>query len=136
MTLDELKSTIEQRTGIPASLLQGTEPNEVIAYAKNLASFAKPTAPASPIGADGQTKSARDMFGDWAQQTSFFGGRTENDEGTGAIQALDQIEAELSKPYPAPPDGGEAPHNFIMQRARDMFVEWSRDALSYNPFNH
>lgn len=135
MTLDELKSTIEQKTGIPASLLQGTEPNEVIAYAKNLAGFAKPSAPASPIGDDGQEKSSREIFGDWANQ-NFFGGRTEQDEGAGAIQALDQIEAELSKPYPAPPDGGEASHNFIKPSLRDQFVEWSRGALAYNPFNH
>ena len=135
MTIEELKNTIEQRTGIPANLLQGTEPKEVITYARNLAGFAKPSAPASPIGDDGQTKSARDTFADWVDQ-NFFGGREEPDEGAGAIQALDQIEAELSKPYPAPPDGGEASHNFIKPSLRDQFVEWSRDALAYNPFNH
>lgn len=135
MTLDELKSTIEQKTGIPASLLQGTEPKEVISYAKNLASFAKPTAPASPIRDDGQEKSARDIFSDWANQ-NYFGGRKEPDEGAGAIRALEQIEAELSKPYPAPPDGGEATHNFIKQSARDIFSEWARDALAYNPFDY
>lgn len=135
MTIEELKNTIEQKTGIPASLLQGTGPNEVIAYAKNLANFAKPSVPASPIGDDSQQKSSRDTFADWANQ-NFFGGRVEPDEGAGVMQALDQIEAELSKPYPATPDGGEASHNFIKPSLRDQFVEWSRDALAYNPFNH
>ncbi len=132
MTIDELKSTIEQRTGIRSDLLQGKTPEEVISYARNLAEFAKPVAPASPIGADGQEKSPREIFGDWAQQTSFFGRNSDPDEGRSALHALDQIEASLS--YPDIQDGGETQSTYT-PKPKDQFVEWARSALAYNPYN-
>lgn len=129
MTLDELKSTIEQKTGIPANLLQGTEPNEVIAYAKNLANFAKPAAPIS----DSQTKSVREIFSEWVESANGLG-KPDPEPGTGAIQALNQIEADLARPYPNVQDGGEIPPTFNKPSTRDQFLEWARSALAYNPY--
>ena len=127
MTIEELKNAIEQRTGIPASLLQGTEPKDVIAYAKDLANFAKPAAPAAPIGGVGQEKSAREIFNDW-----WTNGDPE--PGTEVIRALNQIEADFISLYPSVPDAGEQKDTFTPS-LRDQFAEWAREALAYNPFD-
>ena len=39
MSIDELKKDIEQRTGVPAAIIQGETNEEVIAHAKALLAF-------------------------------------------------------------------------------------------------
>lgn len=113
MTLEELKQTIEQNTGIPAYLLTGETTEENIAQAKALLAY-RSEARSNP----------KDAFIDW-----YSGERYR------ANAALADIEAATIEPdnsYPRVRDGGSvgAPDP---RSTRDKFAEWFNNVSAFDP---
>lgn len=126
MTIDELKQTIEQRTGVPASLLTGETIEENIAQAKTLLELKRERAAQRP----GNTK---DQFSKWLgdqidEKTRYaadtFGIRTAPTDPEGA--ALAEIERKAKREAGHIPDGGETDYTKFPDTRpnREKFRDW------------
>ena len=123
MTIDELRQEIEQRTGVPASLLTGETLEENIAQAKALLAFKKE-------GNDNRKKSTGEQFVDWIgakvdertrQAADTFGIQTAPTDPEGA--ALFEIERKAKAGFR---DGGEVDYSRFpdTRQTREKFRDW------------
>ena len=114
MTIDELKTAIEQRTGVPASLLTGDDEAAILAQAKDLVNFR--------MAKTAEPETNADRF------AALFAGEDERDPGTNpASLALDELAeaVRLDKGgYPNMHDGGEVGDLPDPRSTRDKFAEW------------
>lgn len=126
MTIDELRQEIEQRTGVPASLLTGETVEENIAQAKTLLELKRE-------GAAQRSGNTKDQFAKWLgdqidektrQAADTFGIRTAPTDPEGA--ALFEIERKAKREAGYIPDGGEVDYaRFPDTRPnREKFKDW------------
>jgi len=128
MTIEELKQAIEQRTGVPASLLTGETAEENIAQAKAMLAYKREHEQQRP-------KSTVEQFADW------IGARL-NEEGTKkdpAGEALADIEEAVrveSGGYPMVQDGGQVDTSTMPdpRPAREQFADWVAQRTAFDPF--
>ena len=139
MTTEEVKQLIEQRTGVPASLLTGETVEENIAAAKALLAYKREHD-------KGRTKSTREQFADWlgAQQedkdrrtAELLGRHYEAPPADPAGAALAEV-AEAYRVeaggYPMTKDGGEGTNMPDPRPAREQFAEWFGQKTAFDPF--
>ena len=118
MTIEEIKSAVEQKTGIPAALLYGTTEAEIFSYARQLAAFKGGAAPDAE-GSD-SSKTARDIFADYAAGI----GLCEARQPESLIDRVESAIKEISPEYPASKDGGEAQHAYNAPSTAVQFGDW------------
>ena len=137
MTLDELKQSIEQRTGVPASLLHGETAEENIAQAKALLAYKRECEQQRP-------KTTAERFAEWAgeqledrqRQTAEALGLHYEKSTNPAVAALEDIaerERVESGGYPNIKDGGELAGE-PPAPALEKFANLVKSKLAYNPF--
>ena len=125
MDINELKSEVETRTGIPATLLTGETTEEIIAKAKAILAFKKEQEAEAP-------QTTAQQFSKWLKQTE---GIEEVDE---AGQALAELEDSLrgyslnikdsGDPYI---NGKEIPDG---RSTAEQFGDWMQGQLAFDPF--
>ena len=125
MDINELKSEVEARTGVPASLLTGETSEEVIARAKAILAFRKEHAAEAP-------QTPAQQFAKWMRATQ---GIEEVDE---AGQALAELEDSLRGYSLNIKDGGnpyingkEMPDG---RSTAEQFGDWMRGQFAFDPF--
>lgn len=129
MTLEEIKTEISNRTGIPAELLTGETAEENIAKAKALLAYKREC---SIKKEDGQPKSTKQQFANW-MQTNY--GTEEQPKQDAETQALIDLENSL-KAFPSIHDSTITADNIPNQKsAAEQFGEWAKNQFSSNPFN-
>ena len=124
MTLEELKQIIEQRAGVPASLLKGETAEETVIQAKALLAYKREYD-------EERHKTPREQFAEWLGADD--AARAEADT------AMAEIEAATSS-YPDVRDGGSA---YTTDRrpadarsAAEQFTEWFNGQSSFDPFKN
>ena len=124
MNLEDVKNEIEQRTGVPASLLSGETPEENIAQAKALLAYKREHEPQQP-------KSPREQFSEW-----FDSQRGIDPQDTAAAELADLEEAVRTEAggYPYMQDGGEASNMPDPRPASEQFAEWFNKKTAFDPF--
>lgn len=127
MNIEELKQAIEQRAGVPASLLTGETAEENIALAKAFLAYKKEYAAKQP-------KSTREQFADW------FNKQQGIEPQDTAAQALAEIEEQAridAGGYPRIADGGNVlagGHLPDGRPASEQFADWAGQQMAFNPF--
>lgn len=125
MNLENLKNEIEQRTGVPASLLSGETPEENIAQAKAFLAYKREYTEQQP-------KTAREQFADWMNAKQ--GIDPEDTEGAALADIEEAVRVDAGG-YPTTKDGGEVQGNMPDPRpAREQFADWFNEKTAYNPF--
>lgn len=139
MTIEELKQTIEQRTGVPASLLTGETAEENIAQAKAMLAYKREYEQQRP-------KTAAEQFSDWLggqleeknrQTAAAFGLHYETPEADPAGAALADIAEAVRVEgggYPMTKDGGEVSNMPDPRPAREQFADWLGQQTAFDPF--
>ena len=141
MTIEELKQTIEQRTGVPASLLTGETAEENIAQAKAMLAYKREYEQQRP-------KTAAEQFSDWLggqleeknrQTAAAFGLHYEAPETDPAGAALADIAEAVRVEgggYPMVKDGGQVDTSNMPdpRPAREQFAEWLGQQTAFDPF--
>lgn len=127
MTIEEVKQTISEQTGIPVNLLTGETIEDNIARAKALILYRQEKAQEQqPLGIRQQfAKCVNDAFG--------------TDQGEAAaseLQALTDLESSLLG-VPKVQDGGSltADQEPDQRTTAEKFADWVGKQLEYNPFN-
>lgn len=110
MSIDELKKDIEQRTGVPAAIIQGETNEEVIAHAKALLAFKM-----QEDAKAGRTESrpTKELFALWING---------EEEKLDPVAAMANIEKENN--YPKLKDSGEPPAGAQNASTREQFANW------------
>lgn len=97
MDITELKDRIAKQTGIPAGLIEGTTPEEIINRSRDLLTIRKEAEA-------GRERSNSELFADWVDQRI---GEPKQSEADRSLDALGQIaEAVGEVGYPEVRDGG------------------------------
>lgn len=126
MTADEFKRLIEQQAGVPAALLDGNTPEEILATARKLVEYRSRNEAQ-------RRKSNAERFGDW-----FRVQMNEEEPKNEAGAALDEIEEALRRArggYPAVRDQSSDPGDLPDARpAREQFAEWFSGKTAFDPF--
>lgn len=112
LNLDEVKAEIEERTGVPGSLLNGESVEELVAQAKALYAYKRDNAPASA------PKSTKEQFAEW------MNARDGNSPQDQVREALADIERRSLESYPSLNDGGEALNMPDGRSTVEQFSEW------------
>lgn len=123
MTLEDLKTEIEQRTGIPATILNGESAEELIAHAKALHAYRKQHQADAP-------KDTKTLFAEWIRQTE---GEPETDPAGDALNGLEEELRISNGGYPYMQDGGEARLGDT-RSAKEKFAEWFGQKAAFDPF--
>ena len=123
MDINELKQEIEQRTGVPATLLTGETAEENISQAKALLVYKKESAGTENV-------SPREEFTEWMNEKQGIDPLGE------AGMALSQIEESMriqDGGYPIVKDGGTitVPDG---RTVKEQFAEWAYDKMAWDPF--
>ena len=132
MTTKDLKQTIEQRAGVPASLLTGSSEKEILAQARALVSFKEQIKTAGP--ADPAKLSPAERFAEWFSAVQ----GEDQEEPQSAAVVLDEIAESLRMEtggYPAFRDGGEPAHIPDGRSKADKFSEWFGAVSAFDPRN-
>ena len=127
MDVEEVKRLISQKTGVPASLLDGATPEENISKARALLKYRGRQEAQRP-------KTSAEVFEDWFQTWN-------GEEGPrdAAGMALDEIAeaVRLSQGgYPIIRDGGSIDPSRLPdpRPAREQFAEWFKEKTALDPF--
>ena len=124
MSIEELKQIIEQRTGVPASLLTGETAEENIAQAKAILAYKRDLGTQTP-------RTTRDQFAEWLNASQ---GKEAQDTAGAALAEIEDAARMEAGGYPAVQDSGEAAGLPDPRPARDQFAEWFGQKSAFNPF--
>lgn len=129
MNVEELKQIIEQRTGVPASLLAGETAEENIAQAKALLAYKKVAEAQHP-------KDCRDKFIDWLGDNLC----TRDEPQDMADAELDNIAEAVrveAGGFPMLKDDGQIDVNKMSSggSAQEQFAEWFGKVSAFDPSN-
>ena len=124
MSIEELKQIIEQRTGVPASLLTGETAEENIAQAKAILAYKRDLDTQTP-------RTAQDQFAEWLNASQ---GKEAQDTAGAALAEIEDAARMEAGGYPAVQDSGEAAGLPDPRPARDQFAEWFGQKSAFNPF--
>lgn len=125
MTTEELKQEIEQRTGVPATLLTGETAEENIAQAKAFLAYKREYEQQRP-------KSNAEKFADWA--AAEWGAEEPQDTAGAALADIEQRARVEAWGYPLVSDGGEVTGLTDARPAREQFAEWMGQQTAFDPF--
>ena len=127
MTVEEFKKMIEQRSGVPAALLDGDKPEEILERARSLADFRSRNEIRRP-------KSSAEQFAAWFHEQTGEGAST--DEQRQALDEIEEMVRRLRGGYPVIHDGGELDHSGLPdgRQTRDQFAEWLNERTQFDPF--
>lgn len=117
MDIEELKRTIETRTGVPASLLTAETQEEILAQARAVLNI-KPNQTAKT------EQSTREQFAEWFGLQMGGADPLQKDSAT----ALEEIENQF-RSYPDLKDGGEPIAPPTKPSTKELFKEWITDVL-------
>lgn len=120
MNIDELKQTIEQRTGVPADLLSGGSEPEIIRQAEDLLSFKQ----SHEVKRD---KTTKEQFGEWLRASQ---GIEKQDAASAALSDIKETVKTASGVYPVVRDGGEVA-GMPKYTTREQFAAWLYDQYSF-----
>lgn len=116
MTLDEFKTEVEQRTGIPASMLNGSTAGEVLMIARTILDFKKEHEQDRP-------KTTAEQFSEWMDGTP----------PSKEAEALSELEDSI-RPYSYKiRDGGEVTGLPDGRPAKEQFEEWFNNKTAFDP---
>lgn len=126
MTLEDIKKQIEQKTGVPASLLTGETAEEAISQAKALLSYRGQNSPE-------KVKSTEEKFADWFRASQ---GIEEQDEESAALAEIAEAARIAAGDYPSVRDGGEVDTSRFKdgRPAIEQFEDWFKEKDKFNPF--
>lgn len=141
MTIEELRSTIEQRTGVPASLLTGETAEENIAQAKAFLAYKREYEQQRP-------KSTAEQFSDWIggqleerdrQTAAAFGLQytpPQTDPAGAALAEIEEAARVEAGGYPMVKDGGQIDTSNMPdpRPAREQFADWLGQRTAFDPF--
>lgn len=127
MTLDELKQTIEQRTGVPASLLTGETAEEAVAQAKAMLAYKREHEQKRP-------QTTAEQFSAWAGAEMGLDA-PQDTAGAALAEIAEAIRVERGG-YPIVHDGGQIDINRLPdpRPAKEQFAGWASQQLAFNPF--
>ena len=142
MTLEELRKAIEEKTGVPVSLLRGETAEEVVARAKAVLAYKREHEAQRP-------KTAQEQFADWfgaqledmdRRTAELLGRHYEAPQADPAGAALAEV-AEAYRVeaggYPQVTDGGNPYINGKQAQdgrsTADQFAEWFNGRTAFNP---
>ena len=125
MNLDELKQSIEEKTGIPVSLLKGENEEEIIVTAKAMLAYKREQDAKRP-------GSTADQFAKW---TNALYGIEEPDTAGAALAEIEEAVRVSAGGYPLITDGGEVSNLPDSRSTRDQFAEWLAPKVAFNPYN-
>ncbi|MBQ4467070.1 MAG: hypothetical protein II918_02510 [Firmicutes bacterium] len=128
MNIDDVKKQIEQRTGVPAMLLNGETVEENIARAKALLAYKKQHEEEQP-------KSTREQFREWIWSEA--GIEPDKNDATTLLVDLQEAARLEAGGYPKVSDGGtSAVSEFASQDTRSTeqkFIEWFQGVSAFDP---
>lgn len=132
MTLNDVRTEISRRTGVPTSLLTGTTVEENIDQAKAILDFKRDFVSRRSTTEPSLPKSPREQFAEWASKTLMV---TDPNSGT-------HVPGMISEPDAPPPvcptiaDPGEIASGEMPdgRSTREQFTEWFLDRTAFNPF--
>ena len=124
MSIEELKQIIEQRTGVPASLLTGETAEENIAQAKAILAYKRDLDTQTP-------RTAQEQFAEWLNASQ---GKEAQDTAGAALAEIEDAARMEAGGYPAVQDSGEAAGLPDPRPARDQFAEWFGQKTAFDPF--
>lgn len=131
--MDELKAYIESVTGVPAALMNGTTPEEIITSARALLAF-KQTAPESE-NAPGKTPA--ELFAGWLNALEGNApAETEADKARAELDKLAEMVRTARGGYPYTADPGEANAPADQDAGKtpaELFAEWAQTKTEFNP---
>lgn len=139
MTIEELKQQIEQRAGVPASLLTGETAEEVVARAKAILAYKREHEAQRP-------KTTQEQFAEWIgaqledkdRRTAELLGRhykaTPADPAGAALAEVAEAYRVEAGGYPMTKDGGEGTNMPDPRPAREQFAEWFGQKTAFDPF--
>lgn len=116
MDIEALKQTIQQRAGVPASLLTGETAEETIAQAKALLAYKREN--------EGQHETTAQRFGAWA--SAQLGVAPKPDMAAAALADIEEGVRIAAGGYPQTRDGGEIDGDKLSdpRPTREQFAEW------------
>lgn len=123
MSIEELRQTIEQRTGVPASLLNGETAEENVAQAKALLAFKRDHEATRP-------KTAAEQFAEWHRAQL----GEPQDEADAALEDIREAARVEAGGYPRTKDGGEVTGMPDARPTREQFREWLEQRTAFDPF--
>lgn len=125
MNMENLKRAIEQRTGVPASLLTGETAEENIAQAKALLAYKREAE-------DSRQKDTQAQFAEWF---AAFTGIEQPDETAKALEDIAEAARVEAGGYPRIQDGGEIDHAGMPdgRSTAEQFGEWLGRKLAFDP---
>ena len=131
MSMDELKQTIEQRTGVPAEFLHGETAEETIALARALLAYKRDVEKKADAL---RTKSTREQFDEWF--SAEYGAEEPQDGRTEALAEIEEAARIAGGGYPRIKDGGEIDHSTLpdSRPTWQQFAEWFDNKTAFNPF--
>ena len=124
MSIEELKQIIEQRTGVPASLLTGETAEENIAQAKAILAYKRDLDTQTP-------RTAGEQFAEWLNASQ---GKEAQDTAGAALAEIEDAARMETGGYPAVQDSGEVTGLPDPRPAREQFAEWLGQKSAFNPF--
>lgn len=122
MRIEELKQEITEKTGIPATLLDGTTVEKTILRAKALLAYRQENEELNSV------KTKKEEFTEWIRNVQNV------EEPNTAMDALNEIE-ERAKGYITVTDGGNTFINGKDGRSTmEEFSTWFTEHAAFNPF--
>lgn len=126
MTVEDFKKLIEQRAGVPAALLDGSTPEEVLAKARSLIEYRGRNEAQRP-------KTTSEQFKDYFRAQ--MGEAEPKDEAGAALVEIAELLRQAQGGYPLTPDGGEIDHTGLPdpRPAQEQFAAWFSQKTAYDP---
>ena len=128
--MDELKAYIEGVTGVPAALMTGTTPEEIIASARTLLAYKKTADETTP------GKTTAEQFSEWLNAVNGNAPESETDKARAELDKLAEMVRTARGGYPYTADAGEAPAPADQNAGKtpaELFAEWAATKTEYNP---
>lgn len=125
MTVEDVKKTIEQRTGVPISVLTGETVDDVIESARAILEYRREQEQHRP-------KNTREQFAEWARDQY---GETIPDAESAALDKIAEAVRVDNGGYPRVRDGGQIDiSNMPDPRPTAVqFEEWFRKKTAFDP---
>jgi hypothetical protein len=124
INLEELKQTIEERTGIPSKLLKGENAEEIIVSAKALLTYRREQETQRP-------RSTAEQFKEWIDGRE---GIEAQDTAGAALADIEEAVRIEGGGYPRITDAGEVTGLPDPRNTQQQFSEWFSNKSALDPF--
>ena len=124
INLEELRQTIEERTGIPSKLLKGETCEEVIVSAKAMVAYKREQEEQRP-------RSTTEQFKEWIDGRE---GIEAQDTAGAALADIEEAVRIAGGGYPRITDAGEVTGLSDPRNTQQQFSEWFNNKSALDPF--